>query len=255
MRHLALFSIILCSFTTLDCETVVKHSSTVELQLQNRLIKVAVVDTGLNLDDKWSDNPEVGLYQPKICPGSKDFTGEGLDDRHGHGTHIAGLITKYAGNANHCLIIYKYFTEKSTGLENLDHSIQAFQKAIHDGVDIINYSGGGILKSDQECRVLKTALDKGIKIVAAAGNEGINIDYFHFYPANCDDRIVIVENIDKNDVRASTSSYSKSTVKEHGVNVLSLLPNGQYGYMTGTSQATAIRTGKMVRAMALELVK
>jgi hypothetical protein len=32
---------------------------------------------------------------------------------------------------------------------------------------------------------------------------------------------------------------------EHGKNIISTLPGDQYGYMTGTSQATATMTGKL----------
>jgi hypothetical protein len=80
-------------------------------------IVVAVVDTGLD--------PEL-MNDSSICPdGHKDFTGQGLQDINGHGTHISYLIDQYAKNfillkdgdssklksikSNYCQIILKYY--------------------------------------------------------------------------------------------------------------------------------------------------
>lgn len=259
MRQLLVFLVILCGFSTLDCEIAIKHTD-VKVQMPNgRIIRIAVVDTGMNLEDRWPEN-SVGLYQPKICPGlSKDFTGTTLNDEHGHGTHIAGLIAKYAEGTNYCLIIYKYFLPDADGMVNLKHTIEAFNEAITQKVDVINYSGGGIIRSNEECIVIKKALDMGIKVNAAAGNEGVNINFFHFYPAMCDERVNVIGGLTKSGQKMPMSNYSGGfgiTVHpEQGQDQLSLLPGGQYGYMSGTSQATAIYTGKLVKRMALELAK
>jgi major intracellular serine protease len=262
MRQMLLFLLILCSFSVLDCEIAIKHTDDKVHMPNGRVIRIAIVDTGMNLEDRWPEN-SVGLPQPKICPGlSKDFTGTTLKDEHGHGTHIAGLISKYAQDANYCLVIYKYYRADSDGITNLNNTISAFKEAITQKVDVINYSGGGILRSVEECLVIKEALDNGIIVNSAAGNEGSNIDFFHFYPASCDKRVNVIGAVDKYGEKLPMSNYSSSSwnnatkiYQELGRDVLSLLPNGQYGYMSGTSQATAIFTGKLVKKMALELEK
>jgi hypothetical protein len=66
-----------------------------------------------------------------------------------------------------------------------------------------------------------------------------------------DSRIIIVGNLvdEKSRTIASSSNYGKSVnAWEKGTDILSRLPGG-YGLMTGTSQATAIRTGKLIRQM------
>lgn len=203
-----------------------------------------------------------GMADPKIklCKyGHKDFTnGPTTDeynlavpvpvDEHGHGTHVAGLIDKYAreAGANYCIVILKYFTVESEGIVNLARSNAAIRYANLLKADYINYSGGGIVRSEDEEMSIEQFLDRGGKFVAAAGNEGINIDFFHFYPASYDDRIVKVGGLDKDGNRMKMSDYGKNVRFEQGKNVFSTLPGGQFGYMSGTSQATAIATGKLV---------
>lgn len=260
MRWILPLFIILCSFSALDCEITIKHRDIKIQTPSGRLIRIAVVDTGLNLKDRWPNAADSNMVEPKICPDlSKDFSHTTLNDEHGHGTHIAGLIAKYAENANYCLIIYKYYRRDIDGQMNLDNTIASFKEAVKQKVDVINYSGGGIIRSNEECEILKAALDAGIKVNAAAGNEGLDINFFHFYPAMCDERINVVGGIDNRGLRMRMSNYSDNFgVKihdEYGQNQLSLLPNGEYGYMSGTSQATAIFTGKLVKQMSLGLVK
>jgi subtilisin family serine protease len=120
-------------------------------------------------------------------------------------------------------------------------------------VNIINYSGGGIEKSEKECSVVKRALDLGIKIVVAAGNEKQNINKQPYYPAMCDDRVIAVKNVDEVGNLIPSSNYtdtkkgSKELAAEKGKDVLSLLPGNRIGIMTGTSQSTPTKTGKMIK--------
>lgn len=255
MRIFLVILIILSGCTGLAPESPVKATLPVISKINNHLIKVAVIDTGMDFNSTWEGNP-VGLVNPIMCPGlSKDFTDTSIKDHHGHGTHISGLIAKGAQETNYCLIMYKYWVNDNDGFKNLQNSNKSFRHAIDDKVDIINFSGGGIFRSEDECVLVKEALDKGIKVVAAAGNEGISLDKLYFYPASCDDRVYVIEAIDKFGKRISMSNYSNTTYPELGKDVLSLLPNGQFGFMSGTSQATAIFTGKLVKRVALERLK
>ena len=223
-------------------------------------IVVAVIDTGISTEL---------LSGNSYCKdGHKDFTGMGLKDNHGHGTHISGIIDQYAKNhiftkgkvpkdidklkENYCQIIIKYYDPKAKGNDNPKNTIKSFKWAIDQKVDIINYSGGGTEFSKEEKEVVEEALNKGIKVVAAAGNERSNIDKHKYYPAMYDKRIYVVGNLVDSHSRniAVTSNYGKSVnTWEVGTNVLSRLPVNKYGYMTGTSQATAIKSGKLVREM------
>lgn len=225
-------------------------------------IVVAVIDTGISTEL---------LKGNSYCEdGHKDFTGTGLQDTHGHGTHISGIIDQYAKNyiftkgkapkdidklhENYCQIIIKYYDPKAVKSDNLKNTIESFRWAIDHKVDVINYSGGGLEFSKEEKAVVEEALDKGIKVVAAAGNEKSDIDKYKYYPAMYDKRIYIVGNIvGESRVIAASSNRGKSiNTWEIGTNVLSRLPNNSYGYMTGTSQSTAIKSGKLVREMLIQ---
>jgi subtilisin family serine protease len=226
----------------------------------HHLIKIAVIDTGI------ADSLR---YSPMICEtGSKDFTDTGLTDHHGHGTHIAGLIDQYAKNkflgygvypktianmkANFCIVVLKYYDPTKPYNNNLESMKKAIRAAIDEKVDFINISGGGTDSSSEEKALVEEALNKGITLVFAAGNEKSDIDQAgkHYYPAYYDKRIVVVGNKEESGKRAPTSNYG-STVKvwEFGTNARSYSSAEGQAFMTGTSQATAIKTGKMVREL------
>jgi subtilisin family serine protease len=203
-------------------------------------IKVAVIDTGI-------DN-QVG----KICKdGNIDFSGTNSNDSFGHGTHIAGLIIKNAKNANFCLYNLKYYDPAMHGGDSLKAIISALKKAIDLNVDIINISAGGFSSVEEEKSLIKLALDKGIKVIVAAGNEATNLDKdCNYFPACYDNRLIVVGNLTKTGVKSNSSNYG-SIVKtwEIGTNVVSSLPNQKSGELSGTSQATAIFTGKTLNSM------
>ena len=97
------------------------------------------------------------------------------------------------------------------------------------------------------------AAQRGVLVVAAAGNEGLNSDFFHFYPADYElPNILSVTATDRNGQLLSVSNFGKATVDlaAPGKNIYSTLPNGEHGYMTGTSQATAFVTGLAALVMA-----
>lgn len=221
-------------------------------------VVVAVIDTGID---------PVLMSKPWICKtGHKDFSGVGdLKDRNDHGTHIAGLIEQYAKNViisdrdslkkldesqeDFCIIVLKFYDPKGPN-DPLKASIKAVEWAIKQKVDIINYSAGGTEKDTREKLVWDLAISLGITTVVAAGNEKSNIDKKPYYPAMYNSKsMFIVGNLENEVTRriASSSNYGKSVnAWEKGVNVMSRVPGG-FGMMTGTSQATAIKTGKIVR--------
>lgn len=225
-------------------------SLSAEAKCRVKPIKVAVVDTGLDLTDP--------RFFEHLCPnGHKDFTGLGLKDMDGHGTHVAGLIQKYAGDANYCMIIYKYYFDEQTGQVNLRNEILAFEAAAKAKVDLVNMSGGGPEFNERE--YLFIAENPQITFVVSAGNENENLDIpgYYYYPASYWlPNEIVVGSIQKDGSKAPLSNFSKKIVaKEVGTNVISYLPNDRTGEMSGTSMATAIHTGKMIREMATKCDK
>ena len=215
-----------------------KHKHRVD---RNDKIVIAVIDTGF--DSKYEKDV-------KLCKtGHKSFvTGdESIKDDHGHGTHIAGLIAQNI-KVDYCVIIIKYYSPKAVAQDNLVNTIKSFKHAIDQNVDMINYSGGGINPDKREKLVIEKALDKDIIIVAAAGNEGLDFKDQTYYPAMYDKRIIVVGNLYTNDEdtveRHPTSNYGDEVdIQVFGTDIKSV--NGKK--MTGTSQSTAIVTGRLAK--------
>jgi subtilisin family serine protease len=207
----------------------------------NKPLRVAVIDTGLNLTDP--------RFKNHLCKsGHKDFTGTGLNDTNGHGTFVTGLIEQYAKKSDYCLLIYKYYGDNSSPSVDLDNELLALQAAIDNKADIVNFSGGGEGFNEQESLLIKYNPDT--TFVVAAGNNGLNLDLPNneYYPASYFYvNEIVVESTDSQGQLSTFSNYSiKIDDKELGENVLSYLPNGKTGYESGTSFSCAIVTGKLV---------
>lgn len=245
---------------------------------------IAVIDTGVALDHPalgkhlWKNPGETGLDElgrDKATNGIDDdhngfvddvhgwnfvSSNNQIHDLHGHGTHVAGIIvgdpihpTGVRGVSPHSeLMVLKYFDKTTSNMKALQFSLEAFQYAIQMGAQIINYSGGGPRPSDLERHLIAEARRKGIVVVAAAGNEGLNADQFQFYPSGYFlDNIVSVAAIDSRSRLISSSNFGKESVDiaAPGKEIFSTLPGGRYGYMTGTSQATAFVTGALAELL------
>lgn len=228
------------------------------LYCQAKTIRVAVIDTGYDFYSTWPNIESKGLAKPKLCNGGHiDLTRdesdkEYLKDNHGHGTHIAGIIARYSEDTNYCLIIIKFYDPKIKTANNLNNTIKAFRWAIEQHADIINYSAGGTDYSKEEKAAITEALNKFIRVVVAAGNESSNIDEKgkHYYPAYYSRSIESVGNIMDNGKLGPKSNYGRSVAcYRPGTDVFSLLPGNSYGVMTGTSQATAIRSSEIVKEL------
>lgn len=247
-------------------------------------IVVAVIDSGVDVNHNelksslWTNPGEVGLDQfgnDKSTNGIDDDQNGYVDDLHGwdfvlnlpaqtdplgHGTHMAGIISaegknpklKKAIGFGSKIMSIRYYQVGSSGTENLKNSVAAFQYAIKMGADVINYSGGGPSPDPSEQEALISASRKNILVIAAAGNEGRNIDQKGFYPAAYElSNILSVAAVGPDDQPSNTSNFGLKTVQiaAPGENILSCLPGNKIGRMTGTSQATAFVTGAAARLL------
>jgi subtilisin family serine protease len=227
----------------------------------NKKIIVAIIDTGIDIhhpvlkNNIWINPKEIpnnGIDDDKngfvddingwnfVAENNKPF------DSHGHGTHIAGIVKSVAPQVS--IMVLKYFDPKSLSDKNLSNTVKAINYAVQNGAQIINYSGGGFGKNPLEKAAIQRAKDQNILFVAAAGNESVDSDKDPFYPADYDlPNIVSVASLTQESNLVGSSNFGIRTVDiaAPGKEILSTLPGGRYGRMTGTSQATAFVTGAL----------
>jgi hypothetical protein len=138
-----------------------------------------------------------------------------------------------------------YSTEKSFEL--------ALAAAIKERPDIINISGGGFGFSVSELMLIKEAESLGILIVSAAGNNAVNIDNpkFGFFPSSYSTENIISVGAIGIDGSFFYQSNFGSTVSilALGEEVPAIGLNNKIVKVSGTSQATAIVSGAIAKAM------
>lgn len=207
-------------------------------------MRVAVIDTGLDLTDlRFSD---------VLCPsGHKDFTGTGLNDNHGHGTHVTGLIAKNAESLGYCLVVLKFFDPKMSPKDGSYPLLQALRYAAYDlRVKIVNLSGGDQGFSESEYLTILEA--PKTTFIVAAGNDNRDVAQDRYSPAMYHlPNMVVVGSLKTDRTKAPTSNFGPLVdAWEVGEAVSSTLPGGlRLGEMSGTSQATAVHTGKVIKAL------
>lgn len=181
-------------------------------------------------------------------------TGSALDFQ-GHGTHVAGIIAArdngsgVQGVAPEARIMaVKVLNDQAKG--NYDWIAKGVDVAVDNGADIINMSLGAGAPPPQALHdAIKRATDKGVIVVAAAGNDAGAVNY----PARYDE-VIAVAAIDKVGKLARFSSHDSNVdVSAPGVDIYSTHLNNSYAVLNGTSQASPFIAG--VCAMLLSYAR
>ena len=135
-------------------------------------IVVAVIDTGVDYS-----HPDLLGWGPdgKVVGGYNFINQHELPtDTNGHGTQVAGVIAadgQAVGVAPKAKILAYKVSEDGKGVSS-ELIIRAIDMAARDGADIINISLG-VNKTNAEIdRAVDDALEQGILVVTAAGNDG-----------------------------------------------------------------------------------
>jgi len=177
-------------------------------------------------------------------------SGNPFDDA-GHGSHVAGIIGAVGNNATGIsgvawsvkLMPLKFLGSNGTGL--ISDAIECIDYAIAKGAHVINASYGAEDPksfSQSELEAIRRARDAGIVFVAAAGNDGLNIDVSRAYPASYPlENIVAVGNSTNLDDPSPSSNFGSGAVElfAPGSQILSLgiSNNTDYVLKSGTSMA------------------
>lgn len=203
-------------------------------------IKVAIIDTGIDYR-----HPDLKEGIADMC----DFTGSrgGVGDSVGHGTHVAGIIGARRNNrgvigvAPACeLYIGKVLGDNGHG--GWKAMIDAIGWAIKKEVDIISISLGSPLAPSSLGKAIDNAIDSGILVICAAGNDGPRLNSVN-YPAKYP-LTISVGAIDRRQRLAPFSSIGPQVdIVAPGDRVHSTWPAGGYAVISGTSMAAPFVSG------------
>lgn len=170
-----------------------KHSELLDyLQSQDygkNDVTVAVIDSGITVDSNTKN-----VFNDRVLSGvnysatkSAEKNGNEATDDNGHGTAISHIIAQSTSD-NVKLLPIKVID--SAGKGTLLSLYQGIKYAIEQNVDVINISlSTASTHSELIEEAIKEATDKGIIVVAAAGNYGSNVKYYT--PAKLDNVITV----------------------------------------------------------------
>ena len=222
---------------------------------------VAVIDTGVLA----SHEDLAG----RLVPGY-DFVDNDADpnDGNGHGTHVTGIVAADAGNGLGIEGVAP--GAKVMPIRVLDDSGSGTGEGVAKGIDyavahhadVINLSLGGdavdtiVGGDDAFTKAVQNALDKGIVVIAAAGNDTAP---FCEQPA-VTGPLLCVGAIDRRNMRTFYSSSGdlvapggSSVLGGSGEDILSTYNDGKYAEIAGTSQATPHVSGVAALLVSLGL--
>jgi type VII secretion-associated serine protease mycosin len=204
-------------------------------------VVVAVVDSGVN-----GNHPDLVGNVLSGVDVSGTGAPNGLDDRDGHGTAMAGLIAGNGhGNGEGVLGIAphaKVFPVRDSLTKDPTSQglVAGINAAVRSGAKIISISqGGGSAPGLEEA--IKSALDADAVVVAAMGNKPEQI--LPALPAALEG-VVAVGATDQNNNIASVSVTGPDMVlTAPGTRIVSVDAAGGYRIADGTSDSTAIVAG------------
>jgi len=211
-------------------------------------VTVAVVDTGIACYDKSPFMKGTDLQGTQCTAGWNfvDDRAEAWDDQ-GHGTHVAGTIAQTTNNGKgvaglaYCATLMPVKVLSKQGWGTTANVAEGIRWAADHGAQVVNLSLGGPIKSKILEDAVQHAVDKGVLVVAAAGNSGKSVGYPAAYP-----QVLAVSATDNKDNIAWFSSRGPQVgIAAPGVGVTqqTICNNGRdkcevFGTFNGTSMAS-----------------
>ncbi len=156
----------------------------------------------------------------------------------GHGTMTTGLVHLAAPKAK--ILPLKAFTSDGTGY--LSNIIAALYYAVQNQANVVNMSFDVSSPSPALNQAIAHANQKGVVLVAAAGNENTSAPV---YPAAIKGNVMGIASTTDWDQRSSFSNYGSTDVwiAAPGEYVISTFPGGTYASASGTSFSSPLVAG------------
>ena len=156
----------------------------------------------------------------------------------GHGTMTTGLVHLAAPRAK--ILPLKAFTSNGTGY--LSNIVAALYYAVQHQANVVNMSFDVSSPSPALNQAVSYANQKGVVLVAAAGNENTSAPV---YPAALKGNVMGIASTTDWDQRSSFSNYGSTDVwiAAPGEYIISTFPGGTYASASGTSFSSPLVAG------------
>ena len=214
------------------------------------MLKLAVVDTGIDLD-----HPDLAV---NIKGGVNTIqTWQSADDDNGHGTHVAGIVAALNNaigvvGVGPDIDLYAVKVLNRRGSGYVSDIIEGLDWVISNNIDVVNMSLGTSSDVQAFHDAVIVAKNAGIVIVAAAGNSGPSNNSV-IYPAKYSE-VVAVSATNSTDGQPSWSSRGPEVdLAAPGESIYSTYRGGGYRTLSGTSMATPHVAGAAALVLATHL--
>lgn len=196
-------------------------------------IKVAIVDTGIDVDHADLMANIKGGYN--CIAETTNF-----NDDHGHGTHCAGIVAAVNNTIGVVGVapeawLYGVKVLDSSGSGYLSDCVEGIQWCVDNGMQVVSMSWGGYGDWPTLQAACDAAWAAGLVLVGAAGNDA------YLDPDMCPagySSVIAVSATDSSDSLAYFSNYGyEIEVAAPGVSIYSTYYTGGYTTMSGTSMA------------------
>lgn len=179
------------------------------------------------------------------------------EDGYGHGTAVAGLVaatdTEASGVTGAApgarLMIVRVLGDDGEG--NTEQLAQGIAYAVRNHASVINCSVNSEFDSPAVDAAIASANDAGIPVVAAAGNDSLDLDENQTYPASTDSAAVIsVAATQTPGQLASFSNYGARSVDlaAPGVDLVTTYTEDSFTTLSGTSAAAPLVSAALADA-------
>lgn len=194
-------------------------------------VKVAVIDTGIELSHPDLKNNIKGGY-------NTIYPLKSANDDNGHGTHVAGIIAAENNSigvigAGPQIDLYAVKVLNRNGSGYLSDVIEGIDWAIANNMQVINMSLGSATNIQSFHDAVIRANEAGVVQVAAAGNDGLAVNYPAAYP-----EVIAVSATDSTNTITSWSSRGTEVdLAAPGLSIYSTYKGQTYRTLSGTSMA------------------
>jgi len=235
---------------------IIKAEEAWELSTGAKTVKVAVVDTGVQVNHP--DLKDNVLKSEGVGSGCSSGTDTG-----GHGSHVAGTIgavgnnTQGVAGVNWAVSINGYAVLCAGGAGSLSGIANGVNKAVADGNKVINMSLGGPGDSATFHNAIISAKSAGVTVVVAAGNcwgqpqsdkcpdgnpaKRGSSDFT--YPAAYPEVITVAATTSSDQAASFSNRGNANDIAAPGVQIESTWPPTTYNSISGTSMASPHTAG------------